>query len=223
MKYLSLLIAGALLAACHAQPQSIASIQAGGVPEAELHASQHTHTIRLSEEEGGSFVLDLQLQRERGFEIKQSAPGETAATSSDIDHYDLYVFEASSALSGDVSAALVEGPIVLDSSHSSFSFVNVAANTTGMRYFVGVQALDADNKVLNASTGATLSGAHISLSSGGGDGDGGLEVNSDLEVSSTQALTLTLPLRDARGAQVSASLNVIDGSSNLPPVTLSAP
>lgn len=172
---------------------------------------------------GASFSTKITFKE--GFNVKANVNGTPAKINSDIAKVDAYLVELTSApaVGSDPLAGLVTGGSVLNivKTGASFSilFRNVPPNTAGKKYFVGLVAKDTAGNVISKNPATDWTGASLNkglaITSGGGDGTGFITVNASYAVSSVTALTVSLSLLDAIGAQVDSTATVTNGG--LPP------
>ncbi len=173
------------------------------------------------------------------FKTQASTNGAIAKVLADVDQYELFLFECTAI----PTAGGAGSPTDLNSSPcsqkfnasvnstgtatQSFVFENLAANTTGNRYFVGISAKETTPALKNITefTGYNTTGTHpapgaIAYSNGGGDSDGGVAVNASFALSNSAQLTVALPLLNAIGAKLDSQVTVTNGGTTLPVITV---
>lgn len=227
---------GLLLIACTPSPMPNAEVigtqnqsAAVLVQRLQQQGESNVSVIEIGKQPGASFAMSFRIGGAEDFSIKASTSGSLAKTSADISSFKVYLLEDTTAPSGDIGSKVVAGPVSvsanLSGSNQTFVFSNVAANSASKKYYVGLQAFDASNANLTASTGKTVGSAAVALSNAGGDGLGGVQVNADLSITGGQEgrLNVLLPLLNATGASLDSQVTVQNGSSSIGPVSITSP
>ncbi len=205
-----------------AQIQGTQGFNNTSVVRLQAPSTAKTQVLRMSEKPGASFTL--RVNSNEGFAIKQSTNGTAASVAADIDSYDVFLIESATTPSGTITSAAVRGEALgLASTSNAFLFENVSANTPGSKYYVVIKAKDSDGNVLNKNLGMDHDGDFISVSDGGGDSDGGVSVNDELELSSTAELTMNIELLDAVSPELDAQATITDGADLSGSTTISSP
>lgn len=179
-----------------------------------------TINLNISDSKGASIPFKISLNK---FSIKDNANGIPTSFEA-VDHYLIYLIKNDSTtsypLNGDpIGTDRVSGPFVLNAKGSSsrnFILNNVLPLSTGA-YYIAIRVQDSNNQDLikdnngsvTAWTGSTSSVKGVAVSSGAG-----IQINSELVVSSTTPLSLTANLKDGQGAKIESNINPAHGSIN---------
>lgn len=117
----------------------------------------------------------------------------------------------------------------------TFIFQNVIPNATASdKYFVAARVIYENTSpayTLNLINPLSTSHYHgstsnpVVVSSSGGDGNGGVHVDPQYQISAleTAPLQMFITLSDAKGANIDSSINVTEGVATIPSITVTSP
>jgi hypothetical protein len=191
-----------------------------------LLLENNQYVAQLSPNNGAKFTVKIDFNS--GLKVKSSISGTEAKLPNDITKIDLYLLKLPSGFTGTDPLGtnnnnLIKSFIDIPKSGSTFSmtFKNVPGLDNPNQYWIGVVAKDnsgiISKKPSIAWTGSTASIPALSLSSGG------IGVNSTtFAVSSTNDISVTVPLLDAVGAQIGTKIDTTSGNTALPDSNIEA-
>lgn len=176
---------------------------------------------------GGKFSTEIKFVEK--FKTKANYSGNVDQTSANISKVDAYLIELPSApasASDPISGTFASVKNIAKTSSGTFSitFINVPDNTSGNRYYVGVVAKDFMGRIISKNPTPDWTGTSkdmgLAITSGGGDtlNPGSISINSSLQVSSTNPLTVNISLLDVAGAGIETNATVTNGSTVLPAI-----
>ena len=176
-------------------------------------SDQNISIFKVSDNHSGEINFKINVAENTGMSIKATKSGSKAKTSSNIDHFVVYLIKNTSTTGFPVNVdPLDSNNIVMNKdvtkSISGVRFTGVPALTTGA-YYVAVRAvsdLQGTNdliKAYNGATGTTWTGNNkVAISNGAG-----ITLGSDYVISQN-SLAVTVNLADGVGAQITGQATI---------------
>lgn len=181
-----------------------------------INQNSDYYQIKIGDK-GGEFLTKISFAN--GFNTKSSA-GTTSKSFPDVAKLDVYLAELSSAPVSGTDDPLVAGNIIGSQNNISGSgatsdfnllFSNVPANSGAKKYFVGVVAKDSSGNAIAKTPSPAWTGTTVSLAPTVYFTLTGVSVNSSFQVSSTNDLSVFIPLTDIAGATADADVRINNG------------
>lgn len=227
-----------LLLAVSACQASLSSQPTGSQPVIQTQPSHSTESIDIARGQFTSpaaFGVSVQFL-EPGFQTQASSSGGLAKSAADLTDFNLYLLECVTA--SVPTAGSAGSPVDLEADPNcavvyqnkrakaggfagsqSFLFENLPVNSAANKsYFV---AIAGEQSSLNISKptgyiigGATPSNGPVALSATGGNGSGGVHVDSNYSIASqTGSLGVALNLLSEHGAKIDSTVTVTGGTT----------
>lgn len=189
-----------------------------------------------------AFSVTLNFKQPEIFKTLDSSSGIPASTIA--SHVELLLLENNAPPpSGDVSSLVVfplsgYARVTKNLSGSpptqTIVFSNIPPNSTGKKYYVAARMIYENSSpfyVLNLVNPTSTPRWHgnstnpVVVSSSGGDGNGGVFVDSNYQIppSDTAPLQMAITLLDEKGATIDSRINVTEGSTGIPPINVTSP
>ncbi|MFN4152005.1 MAG: hypothetical protein ACK4IX_13780 [Candidatus Sericytochromatia bacterium] len=176
---------------------------------------------------GAKFSAELRFTD--GFNTKANLDGNEPKVAGNISKVDAFLIEVTSAPaagSDPLASVYAVVPNIPKTSSGTFSitFANVPDNEAGKRYYVGIITKDITGKTISKNPSPDWTGdaqnKGLWVTNGGGDvvNPGSIRVTSALNVSSTTALTVSIPVLDVTGATIETNATVTPGNTTLPAI-----
>lgn len=190
-----------------------------------LKSDDQLYVSSLGTKNGGQFLVKFGFN---SFKTKASENGIPAKVGSDVSSVDVFLFK----LPTNYDVNTNKNPFGSGGSNVFWSKMGVSKNGTSINllftgvpndetknYWVGVVARDSGDNIISKSgqtwTGITGTYAGFNLS------EGGVMVDNNLMVSTTDPLTVEVDLLDAIGSKLDSTVEINNGSSALPSIEAS--